>query len=249
LGLLDQTGGLAGGSSQHRFGYESPILKFSKLKKVTPANRGEYTRFGHSVYYRGTSFTTDMPNIIDGDEDCITQDEKNMDLDKVKLAMEVELVLNEIKRKILSKKQVSDYAGIKKLKANLFRWTEKWIGVRKDLTLFYMVSSLVNVDILTEGYFADSVKALGIEEFKSVILSLKINLKKGKKFYSNLGERDNYDNGVLSTYYDKFSLTKEIEKSSLPLRYIDHNTKLEAGVDFGHMCLDGTAKRKLLILP
>jgi hypothetical protein len=43
----------------------------------------------------------------------------------------------------------------------------------------------VNVDILTEGYFADSLKA-GIEEFKSAF-SLKINLKKGEKFYGNLG--------------------------------------------------------------
>jgi hypothetical protein len=39
---------------------------------------------------------------------------------------------------------------------------------------------------LTEGYFADSLKALGIEEFKSAF-SLKINLKKGEKFYGNLG--------------------------------------------------------------
>jgi hypothetical protein len=39
-----------------------------------------------------------MPNIIDGDEDWIMQDEKNMDLDQVKLALEVGLVLNEIKR-------------------------------------------------------------------------------------------------------------------------------------------------------
>jgi hypothetical protein len=30
------------------------------------------------------------------------------------------------------------------------------------------------------------------------------------------------------SYYDKFSLTEEIEESSLALRYIDHNAKLEA---------------------
>jgi hypothetical protein len=47
-------------------------------------------------------------------------------------------------------------------------------------------------------------------------------------------------NGVLSTYYDKFSLTKEIEKSSYHCD-IDHNAKLEAGVDFGHK-LDGTIR-------
>jgi hypothetical protein len=51
---------------------------------VTPANRGEYTRFGHSVYYRGTSLQHYAKHHWLGDEDCITQDEKNMDLDKVK---------------------------------------------------------------------------------------------------------------------------------------------------------------------
>lgn len=242
LGSLDQPGGLAGGSYQHMYGDEARLLKFEKLKKLTPAIRGEYTMFGHSVYYRGTTFTTDMPNIIDGDEDWIMNDEKNMDLDQVKLALEVGLVLNEIKREILSYKQIGDYAAIEGLKANLVRWTEKWIRVRKDLTFFYVVSSLANVDILTEGYFADSLKALGIEEFKSAILSLKINLKKGEKFYGNLGEHHFYDDGVLTSYYDKFSLTDEIEESSLALRYIDHNAKLEAGVDFGDMCSIVTAQ-------
>jgi hypothetical protein len=242
LGSLDQPGGLAGGSYQHMYGDEARLLKFEKLKKLTPAIRGEYTMFGHSVYYRGTTFTTDMPNIIDGDEDWIMNDEKNMDLDQVKLALEVGLVLNEIKREILSYKQIGDYEAIEKLKANLVRWTEKWIRVRKDLTFFYVVSSLANVDILTEGYFADSLKALGIEEFKSAILSLKINLKKGEKFYGNLGEHHFYDDGVITEYYNKFSLTDEIEESSLALRYVDHNAKLECGVDFGDMCSIVTAQ-------
>ncbi len=92
------------------------------------------------------------------------------------------------------------------------------------------------MDILTEGYFADSLKALGIEEFKSAILSLKINLKKGEKFYGNLGEHHFYDDGILNDYYDRYLLTDEIEESSLALRYIDHNAKLEGGMDFGDMC-------------
>lgn len=61
LGSLDQPGGLVGGSYQHMYGDEARLLKFEKLKKLTPAIRGEYTMFGHSVYYRGTTFTTDMP--------------------------------------------------------------------------------------------------------------------------------------------------------------------------------------------
>lgn len=236
LGSLDQPGGLAGGSYQHMYGDESRLLKFDKLKKLTPAIRGEYTYFGHSVYYRGTTFTTDMPNIIDGDEDWIMQDEKNMDLDQVKLALEVGLVLNEIKKEILSNKQAGNYEAIEKLQANLVRWTERWVRVRKNLTFYYVVSSLPNVDVLTEGYFADSLRALGVEEFKSAILSLKINIKKGEKFYGSLGEHHFYDDGVMAEYYNKYALTDEIEESSLALRYVDHNAKLECGVDFGDMC-------------
>ncbi|WP_278035897.1 hypothetical protein [Flavobacterium nitratireducens] len=135
LGSLDQPGGLAGGSYQHMYGDEARLLKQQKLKKLTPAIRGEYVMFGHSVYYRGTTFTTDMPNIIDGDDDWIMQDEKNMDLEQVKLALEVGLVLNEIKREILSYKQAGDYKAIERLQGNLMRWTERWIRVRKDLTV------------------------------------------------------------------------------------------------------------------
>lgn len=236
LGSLDQPSGLAGGSYQHITGDEARLLKFDKLNKLNPAIRGEYAQFGHSVYYRGRTFTTDMPNIVSGDDDWILQQEKNMDLEQVKLALQVALVLNEIKREILSQKQIGNYAEIEKLQANLVRWTEKWIRARKDLTFFYVVSSFVNVDILTEGYFRDSLKALGIEEFKSAILSFKVNIKKGEKFYGNLGEHHFYDDGVLSSYYDKFLLTEEIEESSLALRYVDHNAKLECGVDFGDMC-------------
>lgn len=236
LGSLDQPGGLAGGSYQHMYGDEARLLKHAKLKKLTPAIRGEYAMFGGSVYYRGTTFTTDMPNVMDGDDDWIMQDEKNMDLNQVKLALEVGLVLNEIKREILSHKQVGNYEAIEKLQANLIRWTERWVRVRKNSMFFYVVSSLVNVDILTEGYFEDSLKALGIEEFKSAILSLKINLKKGEKFYGNLGEHHFYDDGIVSSYYDNFLLTDDIEESCLALRYLDKTKKLEAGVDFGDMC-------------
>ncbi|OJX55551.1 MAG: hypothetical protein BGO88_04875 [Flavobacterium sp. 38-13] len=236
LGSLDQPGGLAGGSYQHMYADEARLLKFDKLKKLMPAIRGEYTIFGHSVYYRGSTFTTDMPNIIDGDDDWILNDEKNMNMDQVRLALEVGLVVNEIKKQILACKQIGDYNSIEKLKSNLGRWTEKWIRVRKDLTFFYVVSSLVNVDILTEGYFSDSLKALGIEEFKSAILSLKVNLKKGEKFYGNLGEHHFYEDGIINSFYDKYTLTDEIEETCLALRYLDRKQKLEAGADFGDMC-------------
>ena len=236
IGSLDQPSGLAGDSFQHRYGDEARLLKKAKLDKLTPALRGEYAQFGTSVYYRGNTFTTDMPNILLGDDDWIMSQEKNMDLDQVKNALQVGLVLNEIKRELLSAIQIKDYAAVENLKKQLVKWTLHWVRARKDLTFFYVVSSFVNVDILTDGFFADSLKALGIEEFKSAILSFKVNITKGEKFYGNLGEHHFYDDGVITEYYSKFSLTDEIEESSLALRYIDHNAKLEGGMDFGDMC-------------
>nr|WP_317631394.1 hypothetical protein [uncultured Flavobacterium sp.] len=235
MGSLDQPSGLAGGSYQHMYGDESRVLKFDKLKKLTPALRGEYVQFGHSVFYRGKTFTTDIPNILDGDDDWILQNEKNMNKEQVELALQVGLVLNDIRREILSCKQVGDFAKIDKLKKQLVKWQQHWVRVRKDLTFFYMVSSFVNVDILTEGYFSDSLKALGVEEFKSAILSLKVNIKKGEKFYINLGDHHFFDDGVIPGYYDKFLLTDEIEETSLALKYIDHNAEIDAGMDFGDM--------------
>jgi hypothetical protein len=69
----------------------------------------ESTPFWPLGLLSGTTFTGYAQH-HDGDEDWIMQDEKNMDLDQVKLALEVGLVLNEIKREILSKKAVGDYA-------------------------------------------------------------------------------------------------------------------------------------------
>jgi hypothetical protein len=54
------------------------------------------------------------------------------------------------------------------LKEILMRWIEKWIACAQGSN---HVVSFSECGYLTEGYFADSLKALGIEEFKSAILS------------------------------------------------------------------------------
>src|SRR5690554_241985 len=237
IGSLDQPSSLTGGSFQHMFLDEARLLKFEKLKKLFPAVRGEPVRYQHSVYYRGFTATTDMPNVLDGDDDWILQNEKHFDVDQAKAALQVALVLNEIKQEIVAAKQMNNAKEMERLKGTLARWTERWIRARKELSFFYVVSTFVNADILTEGFFDTTFKALGIEEFKSAILSFKINIKKGEKFYTHLGEHHFYDDGIIPDYYMDFQLTEynEIEESSLALKYIDHNAKLEAGLDFGDM--------------
>ena len=84
---MDQPTSGAGNSYQHIYGDEARYLDPDKLKKLTPALRGEYVNFGHSVYYRGRTFATDMPNITEGDYDWILDAEAQMDVEQIKLAL------------------------------------------------------------------------------------------------------------------------------------------------------------------
>ena len=232
---MDTPTSAAGNSYQHLFGDETKYLDFDKIKKLTPALRG-YPQFGHSVFYRGSSFTTDMPNVMEGDFDWIFEREKDMNVQQIKDILAVAITLNSVKKELYNAIRDKDYPKIKRLQKQLYRWMMDWVRVRKDSTLFYVVSSFANADILTPGYYSDSLDALGIEEFKSAIVSLRPTLKKGEKFYINLGDHHFYDDGIISSYYDKYKIGDTVVQSSLALKYIDHNRAIDAGVDFGNMC-------------
>jgi len=232
---LDVPTSAAGNSYQHGFVDEARNQDFQKLKKLMPALRG-YPLFGHSVYYRGITATTDMPNILEGDYDWIYDREKEMNVQQIKDCLNVAITLNKVKKELYNALQDRDFAKVKLLQKQLFRWMVDWVRVRKESTLFYVVSSFANVDILTPGYFKDSLEALGIEEFKSAIVSLRPSLKKGEKFYVNLGEHHFIGDGINKAYYDKYKIGEEVEPSSLALIYINHTKELDGGVDFGDMC-------------
>ena len=232
---MDVPASAAGNSYQHGFGDETKYLDFKKVKKLMPALRG-YPAFGHSVFYRGMSFTTDMPNIIEGDYDWILGREKDMDVQQMKDILKVAITLNQVKCELYNAVRDKDPSKVERLQRQYKRWLVNWVRVRKDSTLFYMVSSFANADILTPGYFADSLESLGIEEFKTAVVTLKPTLKKGEKFYVALGEHHFYDDGILKGYYDKFNIGDSVEASSLALRYVDHNRPIDAGVDFGDQC-------------
>ncbi len=231
---MDQPSGAAGNSYQHIYGDEAKYLEFQKLKKLMPALRG-YVDFAHSIYYRGSTFTTDMPNIGEGEYDWILDREKNMDISQIKLALQAAFVMNEIKKEMYNAIRDNDKTKVHNLKKQLERWTIRWVRARKGSTFFYVVSSFVNVDVLTSGYFTDSLKALGIEEFKTAIVSLRANIKKGEKFYVNLGAHHFYDDGILPNFYDNIPIGDEIEEDSRSLRYVQHDKPIDAGVDFGNM--------------
>lgn len=232
---MDVPTSAAGNSYQHQIIDETRNIDFTKAKKLMPALRG-YPAFGHSVYYRGTTATTDMPNVTEGDYDWILGHEKDMDVQQIKNILKVAIVLNQVKCELYNAIRDKDINKVHRLQKQLKRWMIKWVKVRKNSTLFYQVSSFVNVDILTPGYFKDQLEALGTEEFKSAILTFKPTLKKGERFYATLGEHHYYDDGIIPGYYDKYSIGDSVEATSLALKYMQHNKPIDVGADFGNMC-------------
>jgi len=236
IGSLAQPTSLAGNSYQHFFIDEAKNCHFDKLKKLFPALRGDYTLFGHSPFFLGMTATTDMPRIGDGEHDWILNYEKEMSKERVLVAIEAGIKLNEIKMKLYKAKKSRNKSRIKSLTNQYVIWKELWVRSRMDLTMFFTVSSFANADILRKDYFLKTLQSLGIEEFKSAVLSLKEELRAGEKFYVNLGEHHFFDDGVNIDYYQKFKLTEKVKESSEGLRYIQHNQPLDCGIDFGNQC-------------
>jgi len=232
---MDVPTSAAGNSYQHVFIDEARNIDKDKQKKLVPALRG-YPAFGHSVYYRGFTATTDMPNVIEGDYDWILDREKDMDQEQIKNILNVAIKLNKVKCEVYNAVRDKDIHKLKRLQKLLERWLVRWTRVRKNSTFFYQVSSFANVAILTPGYYQDQLDALGIEEFKSAILTLKPTLKKGEKFYLTFGEHHIYHDGILPGFYDNYKIGDSVQASSLALKYIDPYKEIDAGTDFGNMC-------------
>ena len=151
LGSLDQPSGLAGDSIQHLFGDEVKYFDKKVLDIISPALRG-HPQVRHSPFYRGTTFTTDLPNISKKNHDWILDNRDLMDMEKIKAAFQAGSILNEINHKIKRAYDLRNTGMLKKYIKQRKRWMLKWYKARKDTTFFMMVSSLVNLDILDNGY-------------------------------------------------------------------------------------------------
>lgn len=231
---MDQPSGAAGNSYQHLFGDETKYLDFEKIKKLTPALRG-YKKFSKSVYYRGSTFTTDMPNIADGEHDWILDRQKEMDPEQCQLALRCGFVLNELKIERINEERIGNIDKVKKLDKQIQKWEERWIKVRKNSTFFKVVSTYVNADYLNVDYFQDSVIALGSEEYKTAIGSFPAKVRKGERFYVTLGEHHFIENSINTDYYKRYAIGEEVKETCAALNFIHPRTPIDIGVDFGNM--------------
>ena len=234
VGSLDQPSGLAGDSFQHLFGDEVKYFDKKVLDIINPALRG-YGKVARSPFYRGTTFTTDLPNLSKKNHDWILDSRKNMDVERIKDAFYAGSIINQINFEIKKAYDRKDKAALIKYNEQRKRWIVRWYAARKDSTYFAIVSSFVNVDILTPGYIFDQLEALGWEEFKQSVLSFRSKLEEGDRFYTGLGQHHFYQDGILNDYVQSFGIKDKFKQTSLMLRYVDHDAPLECGVDFGKM--------------
>lgn len=232
---MDRPSSGAGSSYVHIFGDEAKYLKKDKVNKLMPAIRGDYVRFGHSPFYRGMTFTSDMPNPILGEDPWMLDMETLMDKKQIQMILDASFILNDVKKEYFVATRNKDADEVRKREKNLRKWEERLSKIRKNSTLFYIASSFVNSDMLTEEFFSDALGSLGLHEYTISVLSMKAGLERGALFYGNLSAKHFYLDGTDYTAYDTFGLKDNIIESSKGLKYIQHDRLLEAGVDFGNM--------------
>lgn len=233
---MDVVSSAAGDSYQHGFGDEVKYFVKEKIDKFFPAMRGEGMRFGHSHYYLGKTFTTDMPNILNSNEfDWILDQEKNMDTEQLKMVLQASVVVNEIKEKMMKAYVKKDQFEFDRQKKLFARWNQRLAKVRVNSTLFLMVSTFANADILRLDYFKKQLEGLGPEGFRPAILSMKHEVKQGEKFYPYLTDKNFYDGGIIEGFFDNYGFGDQVIISSDGLKYINNRQKLEGGMDFGDM--------------
>lgn len=236
LKSLDRPSSNAGISVVHQFGDEAKYMKKDKLNKLFPTLRGDRIFFAQSPYFMGQTYCSDMPDPTVGEDDWMLAMEKNMDKEMIIRILQAAIVVNEIRAEYYAaQKEGANDNQLSKIKIKLERWEERHKSIRFNSTLFYVVSSFANADILTLDYFKNMLETLGLEEFKTSILSMHRTLVPGQMFYGNLSDAHFYYDGYNYDFYDQFGLKDNVAQTSAGLKYIEHNQVLEAGFDAGNM--------------
>lgn len=241
LTSLDRPSVNAGLSVVHIFGDESKYMREKKLNKLFPTLRGDPMLYGHSPYFLGKTFVSDMANPLVGEDDWMLRMEQNMNRQEIIKAIQCGKIVNEIELELYEAiaDGVSDRT-VKNIRAKLERWEARWLKARwtekgEGNTFFAMISSYANADILTSSYFDNLMKTLDFEEYKTAVLTMRKSLSNTEKFYPKLAEKHFYLDGYDYSLIDRYRIRDTISDNSLLLRYCDHDSALDAGFDAGNM--------------
>lgn len=240
---LDRPASLAGRNYVHVFGDEAKYFREDRVSNLLKAVRGYRIKYGHSVFYRGHTFTTDMPDPSRlGEHDWILKQGRKMRSWAMVMVLKLAFVVNEAVQEYLvaceelqeKKSQALRETVIKKHR-NWQRWLERWTAARLHpdaQTLFFIASSFVNADILTPGWFQEAIDS-DFADLNSAILSIRQKIGLGDLFYANLQERHFYRDGNDPLWSARFGLSDK--EDCRILRYLDLNQPLDGGADFGNM--------------
>lgn len=236
FGSLDRPASLAGRSYVHVIGDEVKYFPEYKIANLLKAVRGFAVKYGKSVFYRGHTFTTDMPNTKNiGEYDWILKQVNKMKKSAVLRILRAAFILNECIQERIYFQQRNDLEEVAKKLRTEERWRERWKATRmhKDgQTLFFIASSLVNIDILTPEWFSDAIQT-DLGDVDTAILSLKPSLESGQRFYANIGERHFYEDGIDPLWAERFGITDTADCREL--RYLNRKRAIDIGMDFGNM--------------
>ena len=236
LTSLDRPSSNAGLSVVHVFGDEAKYLKISKLNKLFPTLRGDPKVFGHSPYFLGKTFTSDMANPMIGEDPWMSEMADNMSKEQIVAALQAGIVVNEIITELIDAQSQKNTVAIDLILLKLKRWKERHSKIRYGSTFYYSASSFCNVDILTMEYFLNLAATLTKEEFNTAVLGIPTFSERGKLFYPALKDRHFYSDGTDFEEVDKYGMLDGIRDNSKLLRYIETNEALDAGFDAGNMC-------------
>lgn len=236
FGSLDRPASLAGPSYVHVIGDEVKYFPEHKIANLLKAVRGYFIKYGKSPFYRGHTFTTDMPNTANvGEYDWILKQANKMKKSAIMQVLKVAFVLNECIQERLYFQQKGDREETAKKLRTEERWRERWYKIRmqKDShTFFFVASSLVNIDILTPEWFSDAVES-DLGDLDTAILSQKPSLESGNRFYANITARNFYEDGISEKWAEYFGI--KMTADCRELRYLDRKKTIEVGLDVGNM--------------
>lgn len=244
FGSLDRPSTLAGRSYVFLFGDEAKYFKPEQVANMMKAVRGYYLEYGHSIFYRGQMFSSDVadPSHI-GEYDWMSKEAANVNKEAILRVLRVGCIYTECMQEAVAAKdrwlrscKESDREKYKQKIVVANRWRARLDVARRQPgadTLYFRASSYVNVDILTADWFADAFAA-GLPDTKTAILSMTSGLDSGDRFYSALSDRNFYYDGVDEEEYDKVPMMSQPD--CRVLKYLNDEEPLRLGVDFGNMC-------------
>lgn len=229
---LDRPAIGAGRSYVGVFGDEVKYFPEVRISNLLKAVRGYRAKYGDSPFYRSQTFTTDMPDPNNiGEYDWILKTAQKNDKTKLLNLLKVGFVYNDTKKEYAAILETKNEKKILLAQKNMKRWEVRWKALRKDVSLFWIASSYVNVDILSLDWFSDEFE-VGLEGVFSAILSIIPKLSAASRFYSNLSEKHFYFDGNNNKYLDTLEFGQEPDCRIL--KYLDTNRAIEGGLDVGN---------------